>query len=338
MDLGNNDLRQSNLFRSGSNLLIERPSRTSDDREYPRGVLNPIDKHVIRTSLNIDSRFRDNYYGTTSSDFTVSLPTKIKRVVQMELGEIEMPISFHTISANYGNNYFWIKESGADPKCVIVPDGNYTGEDLALFVNQEISRLSGHTAIPGIKMIHDLNSNESGSGRIIISRDVSGADLTNFELNFSAPKDNTHNSASYNTTDTSTPLQLKLGWLLGFRYPKYTESTSYVSEGLYETQCPRYVYLVIDDFNNNSHNSIVAAFNSSILSNSVLARVSLKQSNNNLSDNDYGLASAPPTRSYFGPVDIQKLRIQLVDEYGRVLNMNNMDISIVLNLNCIADN
>ena len=160
MDLGNNDLRQSNLFRSGSNLLIERPSRTYDNREYPRGVLNPIDKHVIRTSLNIDSRFRDNYYGTTSSDFTVSLPTKIKRVVQMELGEIEMPISFHTISASYGNNYFWIKENSRDPKCVIVPDGNYTGEDLALFVNQEISRLNVHAAAQGIKMIHDLNSKE----------------------------------------------------------------------------------------------------------------------------------------------------------------------------------
>ena len=335
MDLGNNELTRSNLFTSGSNLLIERPSRTYDDREYSRGVLNPVEKHIIRTSLNIDSRFRDNYYGSTSSNFNVSLPTTIKKVVQMELGEIEMPISFHTISANYGNNYFWVRELDRTPKCIIIPDGNYIGQDLAQFINEEFLR----NDISGIKMVHDFNDNESGSGRIIIARDASDSLVSSsFELNFSAPKDGTHSMASYDTVDTGTPLQLKLGWLLGFRYPKYRNSTSYISEGLYETQCPRYIYLVVDDFNNNCHNSIVAAFNSSILSNSVLARVSLKQSNNNLSDNDYGLASAPPTRTYFGPVDIQKLRIQIIDEYGRVMNMNNMDISIVLNLNCLADN
>ena len=36
------------------------------------------------------------------------------------------------------------------------------------------------------------------------------------------------------------------------------------------------------------------------------------------------------TRNFFGPVDIQKLHIQLLDEYGRNLNMNNMDYSFCL--------
>ena len=33
---------------------------------------------------------------------------------------------------------------------------------------------------------------------------------------------------------------------------------------------------------------------------------------------------------YFGPVDIQRLTIQILDEYGRVLDLNNMDWSFVL--------
>jgi len=338
MDLGNNDLRQSNIFRSGSSILIERTKTLENEGEYPRGIINPLAKRSVNTTVNIDSRFRDNYYGTTSSNFNVTLPTKIKKVVEMQLSEIEMPCSFHSISAHYGNNYFWIDGSGTgvDPKCIVVPDGNYSGSDLAGFVNEEFNR----QGITGIKMLYDLNDNNSGSGRMIISRDISAGtvDENSFRLNFSAPIDTTNSLTSFNTVDNSTPLQLKLGWLLGYRYPRYINNSVYVSDGIYDTQSPRYIYLVVDDFNNNSHNSLIAAFNSSILSNHILARVSLKQGENNLSNNDYGLAAAPPTRTYFGPVDIQRLKIQFLDDYGRVLDMNNMDISVAINLKCLVDN
>ena len=337
MDLGNNDLTQSNIFRSGSNILIERPSNAPEGDGFPRGVLNPLTKRSVKTTLNIDSRYRDNYYGTTSSNFHVSLPTKIKKVVEMQLSEIEMPCSFYSISANHGNNFFWIDpDSALDPKCIIVPDGNYVGEDIANFVNEEFSR----QGINDVKMLYDLNANGSGSGRMIISRDISNGTInTNpITLNFSAPIDRTNSLTTFNTVDTGTPLQLKLGWMFGFRFPQYINNTTYVSEGQYDTQNPRYIYLVVDDYNHNSHNSLVAAFNSSLLSKHILARISLKQGDNNLSSNDYGLASASPTRSYFGPVDIQKLKIQLLDDYGRVLDMNNMDISIAINLDCLVDN
>lgn len=337
MDLGNNDLIQSNVFRSGSNILIERPSNPSEGDGFPRGVLNPLTKRYVKTTLNIDSRYRDNYYGTTSSNFHVSLPTKIKKVVEMQLSEIEMPCSFYSISANHGNNFFWIDpSSSSEPKCIVVPDGNYIGEDLANFVNEEFTR----QGIDDVKMLYDLNANGSGSGRMIISRDTSGSSVnTNpITLNFSAPIDKTNSLTTFNQVDNGTPLQLKLGWLIGYRFPQYVNNTVYVSEGQYDTQNPRYIYLVVDDYNHNSHNSLVAAFNSSLLSKHILARISLKQGNNNLSSNDYGLAATPPTRSYFGPVDIQKLKIQLLDDYGRIVDMNNMDISIAINLDCLVDN
>ena len=36
------------------------------------------------------------------------------------------------------------------------------------------------------------------------------------------------------------------------------------------------------------------------------------------------------TREYFGPVNIQKLEIKVYDEYGRILDLNNMDWSFTL--------
>ena len=44
--------------------------------------------------LSLDTRFRKNYYKTTSSDVTYDLPTQIKNVVSMELVSLEMPTTF----------------------------------------------------------------------------------------------------------------------------------------------------------------------------------------------------------------------------------------------------
>ena len=41
------------------------------------------------------------------------------------------------------------------------------------------------------------------------------------------------------------------------------------------------------------------------------------------------------TREYFGPVNIQRLEIKLYDEYGRILDLNNMDWSFTLNLDIL---
>ena len=52
-------------------------------------------------------------------------------------------------------------------------------------------------------------------------------------------------------------------------------------------------------------------------------------------ENDYNIVSEP--REYFGPVDIQKLRIRLFDEHGRILQMNNANYSFCLNLKILYD-
>ena len=42
-------------------------------------------------------------------------------------------------------------------------------------------------------------------------------------------------------------------------------------------------------------------------------------------------------RFYFGPVNISRLELQIVDELGRVIDLNNMDYSMALNLICLYD-
>ena len=160
-----------------------------------------------------------------------------------------------------------------------------------------------------------------------INSSYSGPDF-NFVLDFKTNR--------FGVEDTSTPLPLKFGWIVGFREGYYEKNNNYVSEGVIDLNGPKYIYLVVDDFNNSVNNGFYAAFNSSFLNKNILARISLQGSMfNYLSENNLSLITSP--RQYFGPVNIQKLNIQLLDEYGRVLNLNNMDYSFCLTLQTIYD-
>jgi hypothetical protein len=136
--------------------------------------------------------------------------------------------------------------------------------------------------------------------------------------------------------DTTNPLPLILGWILGFRNGIYTGNINYVSEGIVDLTGSKYFYLVVDDYNNNVNNGFYSAFNSSLLNKNILARISMQPDPFGVTtQNNLSLITTP--RQYFGPVDIQKLNIQLLDEYGRVIELNNMDYSFCLTFVSVYD-
>ena len=174
-----------------------------------------------------------------------------------------------------------------------------------------------------ISFVFEINASAgNGSGQMMVGPSV-GSTITSLSINFQADR--------FGVDDRNTPLPLKFGWFLGFRNGIYTNNLNYVSEGVVDITGPKYVYLVVDDHNNNVNNGFYSAFNSSILNNNILARLSLQtifftvQIANNLN-----LVTSP--RDYFGPVNLQVLNIQLLDEYGRVVDLNNMDFSFCLTL------
>jgi hypothetical protein len=88
----------------------------------------------------------------------------------------------------------------------------------------------------------------------------------------------------------------------------------------------------VDDYNNNVNNGFYSAFNSSLLNKNILARISLIPTSyvtfGTLAQNNMNIVTTP--RQYFGPVNIQNMNIQLLDAYGRVLDLNFMDFSFCL--------
>jgi len=165
-------------------------------------------------------------------------------------------------------------------------------------------------------------------------------------------------SSSFGTASSfqsdTRPLPLFLGWQLGYRTAVYelsggTDSAgstspgipqSAVSEGICLITGPQYVFLCIDDYNNNVNNYYASAYGSSTIAPNIIARLNIKQQIN--SAGAYGVVSGESlstsltySREYFGPVDIQRIRITLVDDFGRVLDLNNMDWSFALMFECV---
>jgi hypothetical protein len=316
----------SELVEDTNKNIIKHPTTPysqSFPSEFYQGTINPLNKRILRQNINIDTRFRDNYYGTMSSNFHLDLPIKLSQVVSLQLTALELPNTLYIISQVFGNNFFVLEIPGEAPLIVTIPDGNYDYLALQDFINNFLSTAPGNYS--DIQFLSDANTPggsgpTGGSGRMVVGLKA-GSVITEFSINFLTDANGNE--------DRQTPLPLKIGWLMGFRLGYYVNNVTYVSEGIINLLGPRYIYLVVDDFNNNVLDGFYGAFTSSILNKNILARISLQDTVfNYLSKDNYNLISGP--RQYFGPVDIQKLQIQLLDEYGRVLNLNNMDYSFCL--------
>ena len=325
------DLKPTPIDSDNNHDVQERkptPFLNSFPSEFFPGVINPLKKRVSTQNLNIDTRFRENYYGSPATNYHLNLPIKMSSVMSMQLSAFEMPTTFYNVSKQYGNNFMTLTVTTTIESSAVltIQDGNYTYDTIVSYLNSILTNLGD----PFDKLIFAINiMNTSGSGQMVVGVKTGGfSTITKFSLNFQADKNGKE--------DKSTPLPLKLGWTLGFRNGIYINNSTYVSEGVVDLLGPRYIYLVVDDYNNNVNNNFYSAFTSSILNNNILARISMNANFFNiLEQNNLSIITTP--REYYGPVDIQKMNIQLLDEYGRVLDINNMDYSFCLTFKSVYD-
>lgn len=348
------------LPTSRTNEITERKNtiflNTQNSDVFP-GVINPLNTRIITKSLNIDTRFRDNYYKTKSSDFVFNLPNKLNKVISMTLSALELPINFYSISDHLNNNFLYIKinhvenftapeipTNGFDinsesltftdsEKIITIPDGNYNESDLIDTLNSLIGYDSNTTTsndiFSYIKFDLDLTANGSGTSKLNINSNGHHSNkVKSISLDFTLNKNKEF--------DKSIPYSYRIGTNLGFINRSAVGYPKLEADAPIQISTIRYLYLIIDDYNNNSNNHIVGVFNNSIMSSNILARISVTGSFFSIMTNDEFKITSEP-RKYFGPVDIQKIHVRLTDEYGRTINMNNSDFSFCLNFKLIYD-
>ena len=289
-------------------------------------VMSNVSRHSKRKFINIDSKYRDEYgakyldayqpYATNySANFNITLPERINDVKSIIVCNAEIPISFYNVSGTLGNNYFKII-NGASSVVIRVPSGEYTADTLVSAINAKINA-SGATYASRVAC--------SITGTRATFASSNGAYTIEFDV------DETGSSDAYHFKD-------KLGWLLGFRKPSYSISSSPAvsahSENLVDLNTIRYLYLVLDEYTKGNQNSFISPMRESLIRKNIIAKITLNKTTFKFGDvlpannlNGYLLTDR---RNYTGKVDLQKLNVQLVDETGTPVDLNGLDFSFCL--------
>lgn len=367
-----------------------------------QGKLNPTLKNITTRMVNIDSKYRTNSTPSTkdikynsiishhtsqwsASNFVCNLSETLMNVVNIQLYSITIPYSWYLIDKNYGNTSFKVNNVEIE-----IEEGNYSKVELLDAVSQQLSSKLGEG---------NSASYNSINGKSTITLNSSENTITFYESQ--------GKSISSNNCGPGKKANYNLGWILGFRNYSYTNvdavtdssgSFTFTSESFVDVYGPRYLILILDDYNSNHLNKGLISVEKTqskfggpltkkLVDSNLLPVISCEESGFNqvpqygqgaprqitasdlyTRNETYSSTKAdtmndtliPPTdtdifailplkkvspgdiitefttsiqrneRNYFGPVDIGRINVKILDDKGNILNLNGMDWSVIL--------
>jgi len=285
------------------------------------GSLNSLKRMTQMRNLNLNSCFRHNYYDSCSTDYDYILPSEIKNVISLRLASLELPNSWYLFSRSQKNHSFIIRVQKGNKETehiIEIPDGNYDNESLTEYINTNYLYESGSTnGLQYIKM------NIPDSSMKTTFEIVSGV-IDSFSLHFLR-------------TNSGENMMKTVGWILGFRLPNYEKIQECIeSEGLFDGNGDRYLYVSLNDYQYNTNSTNIVGFDKSYMDEDILAKVHLV--NGKLSmvmeDNQCPLTKR---RIYNGPVNLRKIHVKILDAFGCIIDLNHMDFSMTLELEILYE-
>ena len=279
-----------------------------------------MNNREIYTNVHLSSKYRDNYYNTPATNYTYTLPSTLKNITSLKLSSICIPNSWYLISHRLNNNRFVIEIEVRNCELsifeIVIPDGNYDDSTLEEYLNCNYFCDSGtKNPLKNVKFI--INEKTLKSEFILLD----------------CAEDNTKMNIKFVDCNTKS-LTGTFGWLIGFRYGQYKNiGDSIMSEGLWDGGGDRFIYFCLKDFNKSTNNSNIVFFDKTELrSEDILAKIYMLDGkfNLNIDNTPDTFSNHTKIRKYFGPVDITRLEIKILDEYGNVIDLNNMDFSFSL--------
>lgn len=360
----NSHLCQNNLHQSNHNIIKQPDNYTLNvhNKDIRRGIVNPIYRQTLKKCININTRFRDNHLNTESNNFTINLPNTISKVISMRVVDYKLPKNLYNICSAYNNNAFEIDGNRID-----ISDGVYQIDTLVNEISNNLSEDNYISYNNNSKKITigtnshedidielnffnlDLNSCKERNPNNVINSNLTLGWILGFrgsyiEKNYlkrleklydnNKDRGTTRNiECTYNAWNQDcikTTIKLIEKFNPSDLSNNYVDKKSYTGEAPFGDQ-QGYYLLSVNDFRNNHNTSFISPFKEMSMANdNIIARLSNDQS---VRTDVYF-----PERIYFSPTDINRLDIKLYDEYGRLVEMSNLDYSFVLELEVMYEN
>jgi len=261
-----------------------------------QAILNPA-KFTI-TDLSIDTRFADQYNNGTA-DFSIRLPDTYKNIMRMRLSSVEVPLVESVFTARRRNIEFSVQGVA-----VTIPTGNYDATSLAAAVQTAMQTVSGTATC-----VYNSVAN-----RFVITADPS-LEIVLHDSGAVLPK-----------------RYWGLGYYMGFRTQVLFESASYTGTQppqlgptpyyLMQVSCP-------DQVDTTVHST---GFQSWI---PALAKIVLRRGVYALQFDD-GANMLRKEIVFASPSNVGQLRVRLVDPYGNLVDLGDVDWSMTFELTAVT--
>jgi hypothetical protein len=315
-------------------------------QSIPSASINGYNVSTNVSNYIYNTRFRDNYFRTTSSNCSFTLPNKIKNVIAISLAGIQIPNVSNTFSSVNETNQIYIYEDNTGLNAIVeIPSGNYTITTFAPVLEKAINeQVIGTDPNRFTVTINDnLNTfnitNRTNTFKINIIRKINSIDT----LYDCAEFDYTHTlNTNYDNSDVKKKIKpseyfTTMGYLMGFRQIEYIGSDTYTCEAPFEDTLQNYYYFELNDYNDYQNETTYGVLPTYILSKNIIAVLPITTPKY-ISTFDNNSNDIYKTRNYNSPVDISKISIKILDEEGLLVDLHSIDFAFILQVTTIYDN
>lgn len=282
-------------------------------------VMKGVSKTLREKIVNIDTKYRTDYDYSAYATVTQTFGERINEVRSVEVVSVDIPMTFYNVHSNNncvvdGNNYLRIKNGGTTTVLTLTPNNYSSPSALAAEINARIASLGSPFTDISYNIVANKSRFTSASGTFVVNTNVDACGNI-YELNN----------------------QNNLGWLLGFRDSSYnlTSSASLVSESIVNLKTPRHFFLALNEFSHGNSNSFVSPQEKTNASKNIIAKISIPAGlafGDTLCANVKNGLLVSEVRKYLEKVNIQRVKLELLDDAGRPVYLNGADISVCLRI------
>jgi len=278
----------------------------------------------LQYAIVLNSCYRNNQQDSSTS-FSYTFPEPLTDITSMKLSAIELPVdSYFSISEFKKNNVFYITDNNYE---VIINDGNYIDIDqMVLMINTAIFNTWNDISDNNPTELFEDTSTDS-------SCSLYAENVNNYTMAF-CNNAGIDISINFSTLKSDPKFIESLGWILGYRRSQANILANYSlnAEAVLSLTPTKSFLFCLDDFTGRYKDNIKVAFSSSFLNKPVLARIPFIRTTD--SNKTFVLNKFNDTpiniRLYSGPITIQKIKVEILDELGRLITLNNADYNFIL--------